>query len=50
MFGVQISAELDEEITNAAKTLGLSKSGVARLAMQRGISVVVDQLNPEGAQ
>jgi len=47
LFGCQISAELDAEITAAAKRLGLAKSAVARLAMQRGIAVVVDQLQPE---
>ena len=50
LFGCQISAELDAEITHAAEKTGLTKSGVARLAMQRGIVVVLEQLQPTTAQ
>lgn len=47
ILGFQISAELDAEIADAAVRLHLSKSSVARLAVQRGLVVLLEQLQPE---
>jgi hypothetical protein len=47
VLGFQISPELDAEIADAATRLHLSKSSVARLAVQRGLVVLLEQLQPE---
>ena len=50
IMGFQIPAELDAAINDAASRLQLSRSSVARLACQRGLSVLLEQLDMEGAQ
>jgi predicted transcriptional regulator len=43
-FGFQISEDLEARLTAAATALQLSKSGVARLAIERGLPVLEAQL------
>jgi len=47
VLGFQIPSELDAQLADAAIRLHLSKSSVARLAVQRGLTVLLEQLQPE---
>jgi len=47
VLGFQIPSELDAQLADAAIRLHLSKSSVARLAVQRGLAVLLEQLQPE---
>lgn len=47
LFGVQISAELDAQLAESAKRYNLTKSGIARLALERGLVVLNEQLGTE---
>jgi hypothetical protein len=44
ILGFQIDAELDAQITYAAQAVKLSRSATARLAVERGLPVILDQL------
>lgn len=44
LFGMQIPAELDTELTEAASSLNLTKSAVARMALQKGLPFVIGKL------
>jgi len=44
LFGMQIPADLDAELSRASAKLNLTKSALARLALQRGLVVVMEQL------
>ena len=46
-FGFVISEELETRLTTAATALQLSKSGIARLAIERGLPVLEAQLMPQ---
>jgi len=48
VFGMQIPPELDDQLTEAAARLHLTKSGLARLALARGLLVVEEQLSVGG--
>ena len=51
LFGMQISEDLDAKITDAAVRNGLTKSGIARLAIERGLIVLNEQLGqPERSE
>ena len=41
---MQISEELDQRISESARTHNLTKSGIARLAIERGLLVVNEAL------
>lgn len=45
---LRVTPSLLDEINSAAKSVGLKQADIIRLALQRGIPVVVTQLNPEG--
>jgi hypothetical protein len=48
---MQISEDLDAKITDAAVRNGLTKSGIARLAIERGLIVLNEQLGqPERSE
>lgn len=44
---LRISAELDEQVGAAARTLGLRKSDVQRLALERGVELLLRQLGKD---
>ena len=46
-FGFQISEELEARLSKAATELHLSKSGIARLAIERGLPILESQLSTE---
>ena len=46
-FGFQISEELEARLSKAATELQLSKSGIARLAIERGLPILESQLSKE---
>lgn len=48
VLGFQIPESLENELIHAAEKLHLSKSSVARLALQRGLTVLLEQLSQEG--
>jgi len=48
LFGMQIPPELDEQLTEVSRRHGLTKSGIARMAIERGLVVLVAQLQTEG--
>ena len=41
---MQLPAELDEALTEAATRHNLTKSGIARMALSRGLSLLNEQL------
>ena len=41
---MQLPTDLDERLSHAAKKLNLTKSGVARMALDRGLAVITEQL------
>ena len=45
---VRISPSLNEQINTAIKRVGLKQADVLRKALERGLPVLVSQLNPEG--
>ena len=44
---MQIPAELDEKLSEASRQHNLTKSGIARLAIERGLVVLNDQLTSD---
>jgi len=50
LFGMQIPADLDAELSRASAKLNLTKSALARLALQRGLVVVMEQLEGQPNQ
>jgi hypothetical protein len=51
LFGMQIPEELDALLTESAARHNLTKSGIARLALERGLVVVNEQLSqPERSE
>ena len=44
IFGMQLPAELDAALTQAASRHNLTKSGIARMALARGLSLLNEQL------
>lgn len=49
MLSIRIPAELNDRADAAAKEVGLKKSDVIRLAIDRGIPVVIAQLSTHSA-
>jgi hypothetical protein len=48
LFGMQIPTELDTQIGDAARRHNLTKSAVARMAIERGLPVLAEQLETGG--
>lgn len=46
---VKITPAMSQEIKDAARKVGVSKSGLVRMAMPLGISRLTEQLGPEMA-
>lgn len=49
LFGMQIPQELDDQLTEVSRRHGLTKSGIARMAIERGLAVLASQLETGGA-
>ena len=49
MLGMHIPQELDDQLTEVARRHGLTKSGIARMAIERGLVVLAAQLETGGA-
>lgn len=44
LFGMQIPIELDALLSESASRHNLTKSGIARMALERGLPILNDQL------
>ena len=49
LFGMQIPQELDDQLTEVSRRHGLTKSGIARMAIERGLVILATQLETGGA-
>jgi predicted transcriptional regulator len=49
LFGMQIPNELDDQLTEVSRRHCLTKSGIARMALERGLTVLTAQLETGAA-
>lgn len=47
IFGMQLPQELDDALTEAASRHNLTKSGIARMALARGLTTLNEQLQAQ---
>ena len=47
LFGMQIPADLDATLGETARRHNLTKSGIARLALARGLAILNEQLQSD---
>lgn len=46
---LRMPADLDQRVTAAAATIGLSKQDTIRLSLERGLGILIEQLNGKAA-
>ena len=46
LFAMQIPTEMDETLGDVSRRHNLNKSAVARMALERGLPILINQLEP----